>query len=159
MIGDARPRPGSMARAWFRANRQDADRFILTCGGGGSQGWRDWREIRGAGAEDEFNGDRAWFEQARAQEVVLWYLVQWSPAIGTSELHNPHPVLWVDGDHPRRSPAGTYIGDHHVMFPMNTSQSRDIEGGWYPMRTLTHSKNMVGTIRWVQRLTKPPSRW
>ncbi len=141
--GDRRPRPGTTGSAWFRIHRVDGDSFIATCGGGATLGFRSFDE---PGADQVF-ADRATFNDIVRGEYRAWYLIQWSPAVAGSDIHNPHSVMWAaDG---RKIEC-----DHFISMPMNTSHSR---GG--PMRTLAHCKNPVGTIRLIQRLRDEPTRW
>jgi hypothetical protein len=135
--GDPRPRPGSEGVAWFRAYRVAPARFVLTCGAGASRGFRDWREVVGARATDAFGDDRALFDAAVAAESRLWYLVEWSAAV-----KNPN---WHSIDHEYGLP------DHYLEFPINASLGSNQGKG--------NIKNLLGSIRWVQRLPRAPARW
>ncbi len=145
--GDRAPRATSVGRSWFRLLRHDADTFVVACGGGGTLGFRDWNEVVAKLETAQFSGDRGTFELALADEQRLFYLVQWSPAVATSDLHNPHPCLI--------GPPG-FLQEHYVSCPMNTSHSKQSSPA---MVTVGHSQNPVGTIRWVQRLMVEPTRW
>jgi hypothetical protein len=148
--GDRTPRQRTAGKSWFRVYRETADTFVVTCGAGASLGFKDWDEVDALGQTATFAGGRSEFEEILRGETRLFYLVQWSPAVATSELHNPHPVLNV--------PAPQYVlkVDHFVSCAMNTSHSKFSSPA---MVTVNHSQNMVGTIKWVQRLHGPPTNY
>jgi hypothetical protein len=132
----------SADRSWFRVYREGPATFIVTCGAGGTQGFRDWDEVVGAGpqAVARFE-DESLFATLAAQEVRLWYRVEWSPAIATPEVHNIKNA-WNYGPE-----------DHYVSYPMNTSDSA------INPRSQAHCRNLGGTIRYVQRLRLAPTWW
>jgi hypothetical protein len=145
MSADRTPRPESVGRAWFRVYRESPATFVITVGGGGTQGWRDYDEAQAAGAQytAEFNDDRRFFEVLRNQEVRMWYRIEWSPAVANQMDHNI------------KNGGNIYDGEnHYTSFPMNTS---DTTG--QPERSQAHGRNMGGTIRWVQRLRHEPTKW
>jgi hypothetical protein len=137
---DETPRRESVDRSWFRVYRDGPATFVVTVGGGGTHGWRDYGEALAAGPQytAEFNNDPQLFELLRSQEVRMWYRIEWSPTVATSEVHNIKNA-WNYGPE-----------DHFVSFPMNVSDS---------FRSQSHAQNQGGTIRWVQRLRHPPSVW
>ncbi len=137
--GDRAPRPESTGLAWFRARRDGPDTFVLTCGAGATDGWRDWDEIVTAGAEQAF-GDRERFADLRRDERLLWYLVAWTGRICSSEYHYLDNIL-----------GGP---DNYICYPQNSSHYAN-----GPPRGPGHNKNMVGSILWVQRLRDEPTRW
>ena len=148
VAGDPRPKGASVGKSWFRIYRQEADTFVVTCGGGGTRGFRSWTEVTSTpGAADEFLNDQSIFESARSEEVRLHFLVQWSPAVATSDLHNPHPCL---------NGGPGFRQEHYVSCPMNTSHAKYSSPA---MVTVAHCQNMVGTIRLVERLRDEPSIW
>ena len=142
MSADRRVRQSSADRAWFRVYREDSAAFIITCGAGGTRGYRDWDEVQGAGPAvvAEF-GDQAFFNTVRNQETRLWYRVAWSPAIATGEVHNIKNA-WNSGNE-----------DHYVSYPMNTSNSA------INPRSQAQPRNLGGTFSYVQRLRMPPTWW
>ncbi len=146
--GDPRPRVGTAGTAWFRIHRLDGDSFVATCGGGATLGYRSFSE---PGADQIFP-DRAAFDALARVEQRAWYLIQWSPAVASSDIHNPHCILFLGGAMP-----DDYVlqRDHYLSMPMNTSHC--LHGT--PMRTLAHCKNPVGTIRLIQRLRDEPTLW
>lgn len=142
MSADRRIRQSSIDRAWFRVYREAPATFIITCGSGGTRGFRDWAEVQGAGAAAvaEF-GDETFFNTVRNQEIRLWYRVQWSAAIATGEVHNIKNA-WNSGNE-----------DHYVSYPMNTSNST------INPRSQAQPRNLGGTFSYVQRLRVPPTWW
>lgn len=52
-------------------------RFIITCGSGASQGFRDWAEVLAANAQDLFYNDPNAFSDVIANESRLYYEVDW----------------------------------------------------------------------------------
>ncbi|MFT3766289.1 MAG: hypothetical protein QM820_12380 [Minicystis sp.] len=117
IAGDPSPRLESVGLSWFRVYRESerdhngvddpgyddpwydtpANRlqhnhaiFIVTCGAGGSRGFRSWdgpdadpsSDVVDAGAQAEFGGDPALFASLQREERVLWYRCEWSPANG-----------------------------------------------------------------------------
>lgn len=142
MTADRRIRSESAHRAWFRVYREGPAVFIITCGAGGTQGYRDWDEVVGAGPDvmAEF-GEQSYFEVMRTQETRLWYRVEWSPAIATAEVHNIKNA-WNGGPE-----------DHYVSYGVNTSNSS------INPRSQALCVNLGGTFRYVQRLRHPPTWW
>ncbi|HYE07858.1 MAG TPA: hypothetical protein VEL07_20240 [Planctomycetota bacterium] len=85
--GDARPRTGGISASWFRVYRLDVATFIVTCGAGASQGYRDWDEVVADGAEAVF-GTKHDFLAIRGGETVLWYEAAWSDHVtGNTFMH------------------------------------------------------------------------
>src|SRR4051812_47836039 len=58
MRGDRRIRPTSVGLAWFRCRRDGDATFVVTCGAGGTLGYRDWTEVVAEGATEAFMGRR-----------------------------------------------------------------------------------------------------
>lgn len=76
------------------------------------------------------------FEILRATEIKLWYLVEWSPAVGGMIYHNT---------------KNDRVGyDQYGIFAINGSQDNRSQG---------HAKNFGGTMRLVQRLASEPDDW
>jgi len=135
-------RQSSANRSWFRVYREGPATFIITCGAGGTLGYRHWDEVQGAGANAmaEF-GEQAYFNSLRNQEIRLWYRVEWDPGIATAEVHNIKNA-WNIGNE-----------DHYVSYPMNTSNSS------INPRSQAQCRNLGGTFRYIQRLRVPPTWW
>jgi hypothetical protein len=69
--GNLAARPETQGRAWFRVYRDGPATFILTCGAGGTLGFKDWNEI--PSDQRVIFGDQSVFESLRQSEVRLWY--------------------------------------------------------------------------------------
>jgi hypothetical protein len=156
--GDPTPRQDSTGRSWFRllrcgagpnANlaRYNAATFVVTCGAGGTRGFRsrDWGTMS-ATERGLFGNDVATLATLEADETRLWYLVEWSPAVGGLHqfnlVHHRGPTRDANNDE--------YTFNQYSQFPPNHS-----------FYTHSHSKerNFGGTIRYVQRLTHEPPEW
>jgi hypothetical protein len=154
--GDRAPRQNSVNLSWFRCYREaaqdtvpapaEAARFIVTCGAGATQGFSSWDEVRGAGRTDIFNDDPSLFGEFLKEEVRLWFRIEWTAAIKDVTYH------CIEND------LGTNDIDNYTWFAMNASTKAAVAGGT-SSRTQSHSRNMVGTIRWVQRLATAPTFW
>jgi hypothetical protein len=139
--GDQRPRSTSIDLSWFRIWRESGATFVVTCGAGGTKGFRSWDEMSGT-EQLEFGNDRGLFNGLLASEVRLWYRVEWSAAVMGMDYHMLDHSLGRERD-------------HYMVWPMNASHA--VAGHEY--RTQTHARNMGGTIRWVQRLITEPTNW
>ena len=141
--GDPRPRSTSTGLAWFRCYRDGDATFVITCGAGGSLGFRDWGEVVGANAEPEFLSDRATFERIVDDEVRLWYRVEWSAASQDATYHG------LEND------LGRDVYENYIHYSVNSSHTTPFSCS----RSRSYPCNPVGTIRWVQRLLGPPTKW
>jgi hypothetical protein len=137
--GDPTPMPQSTGLAWFRCYRESAARFVVTCGAGATEGWRDWNEIPAADRAD-FQNDPAFFEQLLAAERRMWYRIEWSAAVTPD---NYHSIDYHVGG----------IGDHYYFAAVNGIYGNGDN------RSQMRVPNPVGTIRWVERLQTPPANW
>jgi hypothetical protein len=161
--GNPRPRANSTGMAWFRLfrlgamspgdprydarfARYNAATFIVTCGAGGTEGYKDWAEVVGEGRQALFNNDQQMFEAMRSVETRLWYLVEWSPAVGGQYLFNIiHHRGWIlDANGYKHSPS------EYDQFPINNS---------HYSHSQARIKNYGGTIRMTQRLINEPPLW
>jgi hypothetical protein len=137
--GSSAVRANSASMAWFRVYRELDDAatpqderlatFIITCGAGGTLGFKDPDEVDRDGAWASFNNDREYFHQLRTQERVLHYRVEWSPAVGGSA-------------------AVATASDSYNQVPMN-----DPNTGWWSVR------GFVGSLLDIQRIDATPTRW
>lgn len=139
--GDERPRSTSLDLSWFRIWRESGATFVVTCGAGGTKGFRDWSEMT-ANEQAEFSGDQRFFESLKNSEVRLFYRVEWSASVMAMDYHMLDHSLGRDRD-------------HYMVWPINASHST----AGHEYRTQTHARNMGGTIRWVQRLVTEPTHW
>ncbi len=146
VAGDPEPVTGSSNRSWFRVHRLSAATFIVTCGAGGTQGFKTWQEvldhernpIPGApGGRELFNGDPALFENLRTGELRTWYEVRWSAAVRPLDFRYEEAMWW-----------GTWLQNAFAyrVYPVNGSQYT----GWG--RSNRYNPNPMGTLSYVQRL-------
>jgi len=156
--GDPVPVSGSEGLGWFRCYREgSADRdndgvpfydrvafptgqwstFIITCAAGASRGFRDWAEVVGEGAENQFSNDEQLFLEIRRDERILWYRVEWGA--NTGGVFKPVD-LYLDNNGQYNIKSSQRIHDPALL------------GGDQP-------RNFTGTIRWIQRLDREPPRW
>jgi hypothetical protein len=150
---DSSPRLNSLGLSWFRLYRlggakysapkfpqYNAATFIVTCGAGGSAGYRlsedptkdEWNRM--SSIERARFGSREMLQTLVNSEFRLWYLIEWSPAVG-NQLTGTANELAGNGYLLR----GRYF-DTNNLCPAN-------------------APNMGGTIRLVQRLVKEPVDW
>lgn len=137
--GDPTPKQHTTGKAWFRVFRDGPATFIITCGSGGTNGFKSWAEI--SSADRGLFGDETFFNQLRHAELRLHYRVEWSAAgVETSFQNLQHEI------------ARTH--DHYESWPPNSSHA------WSSSRrTQTWLKSPVGSIRWIQRLATEPKFW
>ncbi len=143
--GDPRPRPESFGQAWFRLYRDGPATFTITCGSGGTQGFRDWEEVVATNSQAVFPGGEEQFRAQLTSETRLWYRCEWSPAsaFGVQQQN--------------RTPSSTFpFGESYNARDDNVYSSTTY-GDKAGM--VTASLNAVGTIPWVQRLRQPPLVW
>jgi hypothetical protein len=113
--------------------------FIITCGGGATQGFRSWAEVLAEGSGQLFGGDATLFYQMRSQERILWFRVCWSG-----------------------SPGGSYVSVQDVKDQLSATPSQlnqsPANSNWNASRGGVN-KHAFGTISWIQRLAAEPPRW
>jgi hypothetical protein len=140
--GDPTPRSNSFGMSWFRLVREPTGSvFTVTCGAGGTQGYRSWTEVQGDQAGALFNNDPAYFSSLVLEEVRMWYRVEWSPAttaIDLNYLHEYHEEFFAVATH-------TYTGGGAANPSSYAGAMMD--------------PNMGGTIQWIERLRTEPSSW
>lgn len=133
---------GRYVPSWFRVWRAKPASFVVTCGVGETLGFRDWDEVVEAGEADRFGGatpqGREMFHFHQQQEVRLWYLVEWSAHVASSDYQNLQNEF---------SPKSI---ETYLQRPINTSQESRSQGKLV---------NPVGTIRMIQRLINEPRHW
>lgn len=139
--GDQRARTTANDLSWFRIWRESGATFVVTCGAGGTKGFRSW-SVMTTDEQAEFSDDQGLFNSLSNSEVRLWYRVEWSAAVMAMDYHMLDHSLGRERD-------------HYMVWPINASHS--VAGHEY--RTQTHARNMGGTIRWVQRLVSEPTHW
>jgi hypothetical protein len=146
--GDPQPRLDSLGLAWFRVYRDKDDSdpatppvepatFTITCGAGGTMGFRTYHEAQAAGEAGYFGNDPNHFALLRAQERLLWFRTEWTSGVGGSGMG----IRSINGrwDLPEIN-KGSYpgvAGEHH----------------WWVNR------NLIGSFLWIQRLDHEPDHW
>ncbi len=139
MHGDPTPRTNANAMSWFRVVRIGPARFIITCGSGGTEGYQSWSDVQNDNATAEF-GSQDFFNDLAYAETRTWYMVEWSPAISG--------VTYQCMDNEQQP-------DHYQWRPFNAIHE-NFPWGW---QSQPHARNMVGTIRWIQKLLDQPPVW
>ena len=140
-LGDRTPLPDTQGRAWFRVYRDGPGTFIVTCGAGSSQAFKDWGEVVSENMEAMFSNDRSFFESLRNSEIRLHYRIVWTAAVTETTYHNLQHEIGRETD-------------HYETWPPNSSHT------WSSSRrTQTWMKNPVGTIIMTQRLLTEPTFW
>ncbi len=128
--------------SWFRVWRSAPASFVVTCGVGETLGFRTWSEVVDAGAVEHFGGagsqGQGMFLFLQQQEHRLWYLVEWSAHVASSDYQNLQNEF---------SPKTL---ETYLQRPLNTSQETRSQGKLV---------NPVGTIRLIQRLLNEPDFW
>jgi hypothetical protein len=140
--GDPAPDLARLVPSWFRVWRAGPATFVITCGVGETNGLRTWDEVRHDGETERFGGDhaagQAMFHFLQQQEVHLWYLVEWSPFVASSDYQN------------LQNEFNPKTIETYLQRPINTSQESRSQG---------KMANPVGTIRSIQRLINEPKYW
>jgi hypothetical protein len=140
--GNRQPDLARFVPSWFRVWRATPATFVVTCGIGETQAFRTWQEVRDAGQTDLFGGDNAqgqsMFYFHQTQEIRLWYLIEWSAHVASSDYQNLQNEF---------SPKTI---ETYLQRPINTSQESRSQGKLV---------NPVGTIRFIQRLVNEPRFW
>lgn len=146
VTGDPAPINASMNQSWFRVRRLSAATFIVTCGAGGTMGYKDWDEVLLTGSQqipgsvggpEYFNRDRSQFEIIRNGEIRMWYEVRWSAAVRPLDFRYEEAMWW-----------GTWLQNAFAyrVYPVNGTQYT----GWG--RSNRYNPNPMGTLSYVQRL-------
>lgn len=142
LVGDPTPRSNSFGLSWFRLVREATGSvFTVTCGSGATQGYRTWAEAVADHAAPLFNNDPALFEALSADEVRLWYRVEWNAAttaIDLNYIHEYHEEYFAVA-------TNTYTGGGAANTDSYSGSLMD--------------PNMGGTIQWIQRLRVEPAVW
>lgn len=150
------PKQNTLNRCWFRLLRcgkgdnprlaiYNAATFIVTCGAGQTRGFRSWAEMTDADRQS-FSNSQALFESLQQSEIRLWYLVEWSPAVGGLHMFNlvHHRGALQDAE------KDSFTFNQYSHFPPNHS---------FYSHSHTKERNFGGTIRMVQRLVTEPLDW
>jgi hypothetical protein len=140
ILGDTKPDQARYVPSWFRIKRVTGATFLVTCASGDTHGYFDWPEVSGDSAAGMFNNDPQLFQQLQSQEVRLHYLVEWSANVASSDYQN----IQNEGD------WGGQTRDHYLQRPLNRAHESRSQG---------RVVNLVGTIKYVQRLKDVPLKW
>jgi hypothetical protein len=156
--GNPAARQDSVGRSWFRLlrcgsgsntnlARYNAATFIVTCGSGGTRGFRsrDWA-LMSAEERGLFANDQLTLATLETDEIRLWYLVEWSAAVGGLHQFNlvHHRGATTDANN------DNFTFNQYSQVPPNHS---------FYSHSHTKERNFGGTIRYVQRLNSEPPEW
>jgi hypothetical protein len=164
--GNKDPRTDSYGRSWFRIYRDrnpaapDAKNppvepatFTITCGAGGTLGFKDYQEVIDLGQTELFNHDAGYFAVLRSQERILWFRTEWTPAVGGSSMGvRVKPGYWelptVNND---ASPTDSTLRAYPDIYKNDPVKIGSTQ--WWVNR------NLVGSFLYIQRLTYQPTIW
>ena len=118
--------------------------FIVTCGAGGTLGYRDWQEVQAGLDTQLFGNDPQLFESMRTSEIRLWYRVEWNAATTGIEMN----YLREHEEHSFRVSTMTFVGGGAGGYGNNSGNNY---AGQYM------GPNMGGTIQMIQRLRDEPA--
>ena len=139
--GDKAPVQNSFGKSWFRILREKTGAtFIVTCGAGGTLGYRTWSDVLAGGDAQIFANDKSLFETEQAREVRLWYRIEWNAATTGIEMN----YLAEGTEHWFRVSTMCYRGGNG-------------DNTWYSGQYM--GPNMGGTIQLIQRLRMEPTNW
>lgn len=162
-LGKPDARPESVGRSWMRIYRDknpiplsipinpeepktavEPATFTITCGAGGTRGWKTFNDADLEGEGALFNHDPAYFGMLRAQERILWFRCEWTSAVGGSS----RGIKIKDGywELPEIN-AGSY-SNIYASAPISVTDQH-----WWVNR------NSIGSILWIQRLEREPDNW
>ena len=145
-------RQNSVGQSWFRIVREKSGAsFIITCGGGGSLGYRDWSEVDAV--DKAYFGDRSIFESLRESEIRLWYRIEWNAAVVAMEMN----YLREGMEHAFKLSSFSYSGGGHDMGDSAPTVKDLPNRGNYSSQWM--STNMGGSIQYIQRLRQEPAAW
>jgi len=130
-LGDTEPLPASGIPSWFRVYRAGVTRFIITCGAGASQGYRDWAEVQADGAEAAFGSERE-FNAIRGFETRLWYETQWTDVVT----------------------GNNFLYGHYGRFNQRAWGPVDVNAAETP-----NMRQFAGTFTYIQRRFDEPDEW
>jgi hypothetical protein len=139
--------------SWFRVWRATANTFVVTCGAGETQGFKNWEEVTDSNSADLFGGNtpagEAFFTAMKAQENYLYYLVEWWPYVAVPNKFTAAALPTVDPLNPN---ASNHTITNYTMHTPNATFSK--YNKYTPIQA-----NPVGTIRSIQRLLQEPAYW
>lgn len=139
--------------------------FIITCGAGATQGFRDWAEavaeLGSATAALVFTSEAGFWDRRR-EEAILWFRAEWTPY--TQVNLAPFGVQSYNGRMPgeganHRYPRGVRVPEEW----QSAAKAHATQGIWHydnvvPQRR-TANPMPFGSFRWVMSLDQEPPRW
>lgn len=147
------------AVAWFRVFRSGFDTFIITVGGGGTQGYRDWAEVGTAGATAQFFGNPALYAELAGDERRMWFEARWSPSVAGRTDY-----VYSGQMQPLTNNGTGFAGS--LALPGNTGMeliplNYDVYlfKKHYAQPHRSAPINQMGTISWLRRLNREPALW
>lgn len=153
--GDRTPEVTSVGKSWFRVLRDGPTTFLISCGAGGTSGFKDWDEVVAYNAELQFGSagvqGKRFFLELRSMETILWYRVEWLAAglDVSNNLYSPD--------------AGSlYYMNNYLMKSRNISQGNRWGARNYDIVGIGANsvpRYPVGVIHWIQRLRNEPTFW
>jgi hypothetical protein len=178
--GDKTVRPASGGIGWFRVYREkaadhDGDGwpwydtvplnghgvFIITCGGGGTLGYRNWAEVPSDVRSSAFLGDETFFNELRATERILWYRVQWKGFTGGAGDGVERYRITVDRKGEGSQAFSSFSNIHTRTWGLDdyrNSHGHEDYSHFHPNSPLPMI-NTLGTITFVERLEREPDTW
>lgn len=139
--------------------------FVITCGAGATQGFRDWAEVvaelGSANAALVFTSEAGFWDRRR-EETILWFRAEWTPY--TQVNLAPYGVQSYNGSMPGEGANHRY--PRSVRVPeewQSAAKAHPTEGVWHystvvPQRR-TANPMPFGSFRWVAALDREPPRW
>ena len=130
--------------------------FIVTCGSGGTLGFKNWQEVTATyptATDRPF--DQATFESLRETERILWYRLEWSAAVVPGSYGI---VSERQGRTQFRIPRQRHPDGELQMAPNSPTVHAGVEGSG-TFEGGFCSINQVGTIDWIMRLEREPADW
>ena len=134
--------------------------FIIACGAGSSRGFRFWGDESEYLARPEIEPvtasasglfpDKAFFEQQRSVERIVWFRVEWSGYQGGN----------FDSVYAYQAMGGIRgYGWNGELFMYGRGQAENDRGKDNESHLMLQHLNGVGHIAWLQRLENEPPRW
>ncbi|MDA3960546.1 MAG: hypothetical protein PF961_07130 [Planctomycetota bacterium] len=184
--GDPTPRSGTARRTWFRVYRETASDhdgngspwydttnlngdgtrppngsvFVITCGAGGTMGFRNWTDVTAANASALF-GSEAAFWDLRRSETILWYRTEWTAY--TQQNLAPHGALSFNpsphADKLER-PNQQKGSPNPVLFDYNRLDNNTVVRFEDEVDMVTAPVPLpFGSFLWLQSLDREPPQW
>lgn len=143
-------RQDTAGQSWFRILRERSGAsFIVTCGAGGTLGYRDWSEV---GTDQAYFGDKANFESLKDSEIRLHYRVEWNAAVVATEMN----YLREGQEHSFKLSSFNNQGGGHDKNDTGTFKQGQNRGNY---SSQWRSANAGGSIQYIQRLKQEPDNW